>query len=107
MIDDAEIGLLSYGISARAAKEAVLRMRDENIKVGLIQLYSIWPFPQKVIYDLSKNLKKLYSVEMNLGQLTDVINSAIKDLDIRVESINRVDGELITPTEIIQKIKEG
>ena len=106
MTDDAEILLISYGSSVRAAKESVLQLRNDNIKVGLLQLLTIWPFPSSVIHEISKKMKRIYLVEMNLGQLYAETRIVI-DSNIPLIKVNRIDGELITPCEISSKVKEG
>lgn len=71
-VEDAEIVLVSYGISSRICKEAVKVARKEGIKLGLIRPITLWPFPVKAFKELSENLKALMTVEMNiLGQLVD------------------------------------
>ena len=105
MTDDAEILFISYGSSARSAKEAVLKLREEGIKVGSLQLLTIWPFPGEIINQVSKKVKKVYLIEMNMGQLYSETRNAI-DNNIPLFKINRVDGELITPNEIANRVEE-
>lgn len=105
MLNDAEITIIAYGGTARSAKYAVELARKQGIKVGLFKPMTIWPFLDKQIIDLSKKAKKIIVVEMNFGQYAiEVERVANKYADIY--RCNRVNGELISPDEIVAKIKE-
>jgi len=105
MLEDADTALIVYGSVARAAKEVVLTAREKGIKLGLLRLITIWPFADKEIAALSKKVKKIIIPEMNLGQIKTTVESAVKG-GCDVFSLERVDGELITPSNIIEKLKE-
>ena len=71
-VEDAEVVLVSYGISSRVCTEAVDVARAQGIKLGLIRPITLWPFPVKAFEGLSTNCKALMTVEMNiLGQMVD------------------------------------
>lgn len=71
-VEDAEIVLVSYGISSRVCKEAIKVARSQGIKLGLIRPISLWPFPVQAFEKLSDKCKALMTVEMNiLGQMVD------------------------------------
>ncbi len=79
-VDDAEIVLVSYGISSRVCKEAVKVARSQGIKLGLIRPISLWPFPEKAFKKLSDKCKALMTVEMNiLGQMVDDVILAVNN----------------------------
>lgn len=102
-LEDAEIVIIAYGGVSRAAKSAVDELRKRNIKAGLFRPITIWPFMEKQIINVSLNTKEIYVAEMNLGQyLLEVERAACKNCTVK--SINRVDGELMTPEEIVQAI---
>ncbi|MCR2042654.1 2-oxoacid:acceptor oxidoreductase subunit alpha [Anaerosalibacter massiliensis] len=104
-LEDAEIALIAYGGTARSVKSAVDMARKENIKVGMFRPITIWPSPEKQILELAKTVKKIIVVEMNLGQYyLEVDRIAKKSTD--VYKYGRVNGELITPDEILSYIKE-
>ncbi|MDR0621849.1 MAG: 3-methyl-2-oxobutanoate dehydrogenase subunit VorB [Deltaproteobacteria bacterium] len=76
-IADAELVLVSYGISSRFCKEAVRNARSAGFKLGLIRLITLWPFPVKAFAEVSPSTKAFLSVEMStLGQLVDDIRLA-------------------------------
>lgn len=102
LLDDADICLVSYGSSARSAKRAMRQARMMGIKVGLFQIFVLWPFPYEVLSELSNRIKKFIVPEMNLGQIGHEVDCATRKESIRV---NRVDGSPITPGEILEQIK--
>uniref|UniRef100_A0A7C6EGL1 2-oxoacid:acceptor oxidoreductase subunit alpha n=1 Tax=candidate division WOR-3 bacterium TaxID=2052148 RepID=A0A7C6EGL1_UNCW3 len=102
LLDDAEICLVSYGSSARSAKRAMREARASGIKVGLFQIYVLWPFPYEALREISKRIRKFIVPEMNLGQIAHEVECATRTDCIKV---NRVDGSPITPQEVLEKIK--
>lgn len=104
--DDAEVLLVSYGITARSSLKAVQILRKEGIKAGLFRLITIWPFPYEKIEELSKRLSKIIVPEINSGQVKGEVLKAIKS-DLPVIGVNKLGGDLITPYEIVEKVKEN
>ena len=68
-IEDAEVVVLSYGISSRVAIPAIQKARKEGIKVGQLRLIIVWPFPEKKIRELAKRVKAFVVPEINYGQM--------------------------------------
>lgn len=76
-VDDADIVLVAYGISARMCKEAVKTARNNGFKLGLIRPITLWPFPEKAFHGVNPKVKGYLSVEMSiLGQMVDDIKLA-------------------------------
>jgi len=69
MLEDAEIILVSYGSSARTAYAAVEDARREGIKVGLLRLITVWPFPEALVRKLADQARAFVTIEINLGQI--------------------------------------
>ncbi|MBS4539948.1 2-oxoacid:acceptor oxidoreductase subunit alpha [Clostridium sp. D2Q-11] len=104
MLEDADVAIIAYGGTARSAKSAIELAKEEGIKVGLFRPITIWPFLEKEIKELTKKVKKVIVVEMNLGQYVLEVERAA-DKDCEVFKYGRVNGQLITPDEILEKIK--
>lgn len=68
-LDDAEIVIVSYGVSARTSLAAVDEAREQGIKAGLLRLITVWPFPEKQIRELAERVKGFVTVEINMGQI--------------------------------------
>ena len=106
LLDDAEIAIVAYGSTARSAKSAVEILREEGMKVGLFRPITIWPMAEKQFLQLSNKVGKIVVVEMNMGQYFLEVDR-IAGKNSKVEKYGRVNGELITPEEIVSFIKEG
>lgn len=102
-LDDAEICIVAYGSSARSARRAIRLARKKGIKVGLFQPFVLWPFPYKELAAISQSIKSFIVPEMNLGQIAHEVACATC---CDVVKIDRVDGMLITPNEILERIKD-
>ena len=68
-IEDAEVILISYGISYRVCQYVLDKVRSDGLKVGIIKLNTIWPFPERRIQELAKQIRAFIVVEINLGQI--------------------------------------
>jgi len=103
--EDAEVLIVAFGCTARSSIQAVKELRKEGIKAGLFKIKTIWPFPEKKYKELIKNVKCVIVPELNLGQLILEIDRITKG-DLKVVGINKVSGEMITPDEIKEKVRE-
>ncbi len=105
MTEDAEILIVSYGITARSAMRAVKIARNDKIKVGLFRPITIWPVARTRLKQLLSRVEAVIIAEMNLGQYAHEIIGLIKD-STKIKLLNKVSGELITPQEILDAITE-
>lgn len=103
-LEDAEIAIVAYGGTARSVKSAVNLAREKNIKVGMFRPITMWPFPEKQVIELSKQVKRIIVVEMNLGQYYLEVDR-IAGKHTEVTKYGRVNGELLTPNEILSVIE--
>ena len=102
-MDDANVAIISYGITARAAKAAVKIMRGKKQKVGLLKITTLWPWPRDEILKIEKKIHKVVVAETNWGQMFKGLRGMCPtNIDIR--SVIRLDGKLLTPKEIINGI---
>ena len=78
LVEDAELVLVAYGISARVCEEVVETARARGLKVGLIRPITLYPFPVKA-FEEAKNAKIFLTNERNiLGQMTDDVRLAVQ-----------------------------
>ena len=68
-LEDAEVVVCSYGISARTALWPVELARREGIRVGTLRLITVWPFPEERIRELAGRVKAFVVPELNYGQI--------------------------------------
>lgn len=104
-MEDAEFLVLAYGGTYRSARSAVKKARLLGYKVGLFKALTIWPFPEKRIREISNKIKKILVPEMNLGQYVLEVERVVKN-ESEVHHLGKVNGEAITPEEILSKIRE-
>jgi 2-oxoglutarate ferredoxin oxidoreductase subunit alpha len=104
-MEDAEIMIFAFGISARAAMQTVKLARKEGVKVGLFQPRTLWPFPKLVLRERFKRIKKVLTVELNMGQIKYEMERVARD-EVNKQSMNRANGVPFTPFEILDKLKE-
>lgn len=105
-LEDAEVGIIAYGISARPARGAVALLRAEGIRAGLLELETIWPLPEQAIRDLAARTRLLLVPEMNLGQLVLAIRATVEGRT-PVLALNRVDGQVFPPAEIAGVVRQA
>jgi 2-oxoglutarate ferredoxin oxidoreductase subunit alpha len=98
-MEGAEYVLVSYGSSARSAIHLAKSRRAKGEKIGVLELQSIWPFPVELIKDRCAEAKAVLVVEMNMGQVMAQVKAAVRKPN-RVFLANRIDGQLITPSDI-------
>ena len=101
-LDDAKIVLVSYGTSSRVARTAVDIARKKGVKVGLLRLITLFPFPKGKIAELSEKGCDFISVEMSNGQLREDVKSAAYCKDVSL--VNRMGGNLIELQDILNRI---
>ncbi len=105
-MEDAEIILVSYGISSRIARSAVDKARERGIKVGLFRPQTLFPFPEEALKRIADEREcKFISVEMSNGQMLEDIVLSI-GCSRPVELVNRMGGNLVDVESITQKIIE-
>jgi 2-oxoglutarate ferredoxin oxidoreductase subunit alpha len=103
--DDIDVAIVAYGCTARAAMESVKQLRSEGIKAGLLQLVTIWPFADKYVTEICKASHAVIVPEMNLGQIVSEVKRCAGNTP--VIPVNRLDGMMITPSEISMHVKEA
>ena len=98
--EDAEILLISFGSAARTALHMVEQRRERGLKVGLLELQTLWPFPRQLIRSMCEGRSHVLVVEMNMGQVCQEVRKAVIRPE-RVYLANRFDGASISPADIL------
>ena len=101
--EDAEITIVAYGCVARSAKRAMIEAREKGIKVGLLKLVTLWPFVRSAVEKVLQTSKFLIVPEMNMGQVSREVKRVNRGM-AKVLTLNKVDGTIITPEEILNRI---
>lgn len=110
MVEDADLVVVAFGLMSRIVKKAIIDVRREGYRVGLIRPITLWPFPAEVISQAADFAKRFLSVEINMGQMIDDVRLAVNGR-APVEFYGRI-GIIPSPEEIAQQIvavaqKEG
>lgn len=104
-MDDAETAIVCFGGTARAAMDAVHAARAEGKKVGMFRPITVWPFPENLLRARLPQLKRILMVEHNHGQMLLEVQRTVS-CTIPVEFLGRVDGTVISPEDILKKLRE-
>jgi 2-oxoglutarate ferredoxin oxidoreductase subunit alpha len=94
--------ILSYGITARAVKEAVQTSRRKGKLISSLTILSLWPVPERQIREALLGIRKVIVPELNHGQYNLEVERLVLD-GVEVHGIHKVDGELISPEEILEQ----
>lgn len=103
-LDDAKIGVIAYGTPSRSAKKAIKDAREEGIKVGLLRLKTVWPFPEEHVTQLASEVDHIIVAEQNLGQVYHMVRAAASPTPVYLMS--KPAGMPQLPHEILTKIRE-
>ena len=103
-LDDARIGVVAFGTSARVALTAVRMARAEGLAAGLLRPITLFPFPEREIADLAARVDGIVVVEMNQGQMVeDVERVAAGRCEVRF--VGRLGGMVPSPEEVLAALK--
>lgn len=102
-LEDADIAIFAFGSSARSAMEAVEMARQSGLRVGLLKAKTLWPFPESYVDKWTRKVKAWVVPEMNLGQMVREVSLVVNGR-VPVYPLNRVDGLLIEPRQILDLI---
>ena len=100
--EDADVVIVAYGAVSRSAHEAMLKMRKQGKKVGLMRLITLWPFDEEAVNSICGGKKLVFMPEMNLGQMSREVERAIKGTPFK--GLYQVNGDLIAPNTIVEGI---
>ncbi len=105
-VDDADIIVCAYGISARIAQMAVNMARDEKIKAGMLQLITVWPFAEERIKELASQIKAFIVPEINYGQIVFEVERCAGG-KAKTMLVPHMGGSVHQPQTILEAIKEA
>ncbi len=104
--DDAEVVVVSYGISARSATKAVRDARAEGIRAGLIKLETVWPFPEELFRSVAGSVKALIMAEINGGQMVLELERCVRGA-CPVKLVSNFGGAIIHPRTVLDAISKA
>jgi 2-oxoglutarate ferredoxin oxidoreductase subunit alpha len=104
-VEDADIILVSYGISARISLLAVDMAREEGIKAGLVQLMTVWPFAEERIRELAQQARAFIVPELNMGQMVLEVERCAGG--VKTISVPHPGGGVHHPQMVMDVIRES
>jgi 2-oxoglutarate ferredoxin oxidoreductase subunit alpha len=105
-MDDAEVVIVSYGISSRVAHRGMDLAREEGIKAGMLRLITVWPFCDYMIRDLAERVKAFVTVELNFGQIALEVERCVAG-KAGCYLVPHAGGDVHNPADILEAIKEA
>jgi 2-oxoglutarate ferredoxin oxidoreductase subunit alpha len=103
-LDDAEVVVVSYGISARTSLWPIEQARKEGIRVGYLRLITVWPFPEDRIRGLAKKIRAFVVPEINRGQIILEVERCAAGR-AQVSGVNRLGGDILEPRMVLKAIR--
>ncbi|NPV89954.1 MAG: 2-oxoacid:acceptor oxidoreductase subunit alpha [Firmicutes bacterium] len=105
-VEDMDVLVVAFGATTRAARAAAAEARRSGIKVGVLQLVTIWPFPDQEVAQLARSVRRVVVPEMNYsGQIAGEVQRVLGS-DAEIKRVFRFNGTIITPAEVLNAIKD-
>ena len=105
-VEDADVIVVSYGITSRVAQRAIELARAQGLKVGKFRMITVWPFPEKRIRELAGRAKAFVVPELNLGQMVREVDRAVSGL-AKTYLVPHAGGSVHRPQDILKAIVEA
>ena len=105
LTDDADYVIVAYGTTARIARSAMRKLREQGVRVGLIRPITLWPFPNAPIKKAAAHAKAFLTVEMSMGQMVDDVRLAVNGAK-PVAFFGRTGGIVPTVREIMAQVEK-
>ena len=102
-LDDADVVIVAYGTSARVARTAVERAREQGLKVGIFRPISLWPFPSAELAAAALGARAVVVVEMSAGQMVEDVRLALGGRT-PIFFQGRLGGMVPTPGEVVDEV---
>jgi len=102
---DADTLLLTYGITARAARDVYRVQKSAGRPVSLLILKTLWPVPENLIRKSAEHVQRVIVAEMNFGQYVREIERILPHKTI--DFFGQMNGRLISPRQIKEVVAHG
>ncbi len=103
---NAQVVVISYGISARTSLWPIEMARKEGIKVGYLRLITVWPFPESMISKLAEKVQAFIVPEINMGQISREVERCAGG-KARVIGVNKPGGDILNPRDVLDAIRKA
>jgi 2-oxoglutarate/2-oxoacid ferredoxin oxidoreductase subunit alpha len=104
--ENADVIVVSYGITSRVAQRAIDLARERGLRVGKLRLITVWPFPETRIRQLAARTKAFVVPELNLGQMVHEVERAAAG-KAKTVLVPHAGGSVHRPEDILAAIQEA
>jgi 2-oxoglutarate ferredoxin oxidoreductase subunit alpha len=104
-MEDADMAIISFGISVRVGQEAMQEARKMGMKVGMVKLLTVCPLPEEMLKQVIGGVKKIVVPEMNRGQLVLEIDRLNKQ-GVKLIHVGTSDGEIVKPIDVLKALED-
>jgi 2-oxoglutarate/2-oxoacid ferredoxin oxidoreductase subunit alpha len=105
-VEDADTLVVAFGISARAAQQAVRIARGRGERLGLFRPRTLWPFPDRELRTLAGGVRAVVVAEMNMGQMLHEVERCVGGRAPVIPCL-RADGQPMRPEDILAHAGAG
>jgi 2-oxoglutarate ferredoxin oxidoreductase subunit alpha len=105
-LDNAEVVVVTFGISARTSLWPIEQARQEGIRVGYIRLITVWPFPEERIRQTAKGIRAFVVPEINMGQIAREVERCAAG-QAPVFGANSAGGDILEPHYVLDVIRKA
>ncbi len=105
-IDGAEVVVCAYGVSARVSFLAIQRAQEEGIKVGMLRLITVWPFPEERIREIARRVRAFVVPEINYGQIALEVERCAAGM-AKTILVPHMGGRVHKPESILDAIRQA
>lgn len=97
--------VVAYGSCARSARAAAHLAQEQGLQMEVLHLYTLFPLPIEIIQRVARRVEFILIPELNLGQYAREVRKLAENWTT-VISMGKIDGTLITPGEILERISQ-
>ncbi|HTT61124.1 MAG TPA: 2-oxoacid:acceptor oxidoreductase subunit alpha [Bryobacteraceae bacterium] len=108
-LEDADVAVITYGITSRVAEKAIHMARARGVRTGKFRLITAWPFPAGPLAGLTCRAKAFVVPELNLGQMVHEVERAVwnRQAGRLVLPVSHAGGGVHQPEQILDAILEA
>lgn len=98
--------IVSYGTMSRVCRTAIDTMKEQGLEIGMIRPKTLFPFPEKEIYDAAakESCKAVISIELSMGQMVEDVERAVRGTK-PVEWYGECGGDIPAPETIADVVQ--
>jgi len=101
--DELDLLIVTFGCTTRPARAAALR--TSGLKTGVLQLITLWPFPDALVAEAAKKARAVLVPELNLGQVIREVQRVVGK-EKPVFGLHKSNSLGFLPAEISARIEE-